>query len=87
MNDLDQYSLRSSKWEARTEEEGSHLLFIGAVDQVVNLQDRCDFSHINEISGEHQEATSDGSTAVDVRSIKQMGVHNAEGYVAPDEAF
>lgn len=87
MNDLDQYSLRPSNWEARTEEDESHLLFIGAVDQVVDLQDRCDFSHINEISGEHQEATLDGSTAVDVRSIKQMGVHIAEGYVAPDEAF
>ena len=79
--------MRSSKWEAPTEEDGSQLSFIGAVDQVVDLQDRYDFSYTAETSGEHQEATSGGSTAVDVRSIKQMGVHNAESYVAPDEAF
>ena len=102
VKNLNQYRLRSSKWEAPMEEDGRRLSFLGAVDQLVDLQDRYDFSHKardlelgdkkdnvqgKENSGGPRELAPDGSQTFAIRDDHRMDVHDVEAYVEPGEAF
>ena len=100
---VDDCVLRSQPWKPPFEGDETRLKFLGAVDQLVDLQDHYNFlskpakpdlKHASaqlrrqEISNGKQDTNDAGSMVVNVPAPELLASsQESEGYIAPDEAF
>ena len=100
---VDDCVLRSKPWEAPAEGDGAQLEFLGAIDQLVDLNDHYSSLshtfkpqsepgapqvHTREISNRDQQLVGASSTATNVPSPEPITLQHASiGYIEPDEIF
>lgn len=100
---VDDYVLRSRPWEPSAEGDGAQLEFLGAVDQLVDLNDHYGFlsnnvkphsetgaaqMHKREISNVDQPLVAASSTATNVPPPEPTTLQHASmGYIESDEMF
>ncbi len=100
---VDDCVLRSRPWEASGEEDGAQLEFLGAVDQLVDLQDHYGFLgdiikpglepgaaqvHNREISNRDQEIVAASSLTTNISTPEPLNLQDAsKNYIEPGEIF
>ena len=100
---VDDCVLRSRPWEALVGGDGAQLGYLGAVDQLVDLEDHyCSLSstnklhlqlgaaqvHNQEISNADQQSVAATSTVTNVPSLDPTTLQRAStGYIEPEEIF